>query len=653
MKKTYLIIWLLFLLVITSNAQKKRDFFTMVKGDSLVIFLTESTSANEVYNVYRKLDTGFVLLTKNEPIRAVLNPADARIILGADWDLISKAVDSENEVEVIRYIRSKTFRGALLSLISNNAAKVAGRWFLDTDIKQGNSYTYKLVFETVSGTKIDSLEKNVKADEITPNAPTDLKLTAGNKQIKLKWKYPAWEGSYKDIGFVYDVYRKEGNGKFRKVNENIIIRDDSSDPEYDDLWLEEGIKYSYKVTISDPIGNESKPSNIAEILLEDKTPPAIVNNVRSEAYRNGMRISWNMSTELDANGYYIYRARSLQGTFKKINKKIIHVDTPYYTDSTIVQKKQFFYAIRAVDKAGNIGKQSNPSSSYLADNFPPDTPTNLTYKIVNNKVELSWSKAKAKDLVGYNVYKSERSTGMKSRLTLTLLKRNKYIDKGEKEKGFGYGAKFYYSITAQDSSQNESEPLKIIVYVPDIEAPLPPNYFNVSSKGDYLFVNCGMSSSLDAAKYMLYRSTTTDKEIKLSEFTKAPFQFIDTTIVKGKSYIYSVSVIDTAGNLSKTSAQDTVVFADFTPPPAPLNVKAKIVNSKVELKWIESIDFDMAGYNIYRSNYPTGTFVLLNKKIIKENRYTDNSGNKSFYYRIKAVDTSGNESKYDKTISPK
>ncbi|MCF6268133.1 MAG: hypothetical protein L3J41_00285 [Melioribacteraceae bacterium] len=653
MNKTFLIIWLLLLLVITANAQKKRDFFTMVKGDSLAIFLTESTSANEVYNVYRKSDTGYVLLTKDKPIRAILNPADARIVLGSDWDFISKAVDSENEIEVVRQIRSKTFRGAILSLVSNNAAKVSGRWFVDRDIKQGSSYTYKIIFETMSGRIIDSLEKRVKAEQIIPNTPTDLELEGGNKQIKLEWNYPIWNGDFTDLGFTYNIYRKEGNGKFKKINENIIIRDDASTPEYDDLWLEEGVKYSYKVTISDPIGNESKASKVAEILLEDKTPPSIVSNVMAEAYQNGMQISWNMSTELDASGYNVYRSTSLQGTFKKINKILVPVDTPYYRDSTIAEKKQYFYTITALDKAGNEGKQSNPNSTYLEDNFPPDAPTNLTYKIVGNKVHFSWKDAKAKDIQGYNIYKSERAYGMKSRITLTPFKGNKYIDAGEEDKGFGYGAKFYYSVTTQDSSRNESDSLNIVVYVPDVEAPLPPVNFNVSSKGEFVFVDCGMSPSLDAASYILYKSESGMKEAKVTEFTEAPFQFIDTTIVKGKSYVYSVTVIDTAGNVSKTSVKDTVMFADYSPPPAPRNVKAKLVNGVVELKWVKSIDFDMAGYNVYRSDYPTGTFELLNKSIITDTTYTDNSGSKKYYYRIKAIDTSGNESKYDKTVSPK
>ncbi len=642
---------ILLLLSASMLGQAKREAFTMVKDNSLAIFLVEPLSANESYNVYRKTDTGFVLLTK-KPIVTVLDPSEAHGVLGTDWDVISKAIDSDNEIHILRQIRSNTFKGTVLSLISNRAAQVAGRWFLDTDIKQGSSYTYKLIFEE-SNEVTDSLLINVKAKTIFPKEPSNLKLTSGNKQIKLKWNYPKWKGNYSDIGFTYNIYRKEGNGSFKKVNKNIIIRDDASEPKYDDIWLKEGIKYSYKVTISDPIGNESKPSNIAEILLEDKTPPSIVTNVMAQEYKDGINITWSMSTQLDAKGYNVYRSTSLTGTFFKLTKKLIANDNPFFKDSTIAVKKQYFYSITAVDTAGNEGEQSNPISTYLRDDFPPDAPSNLSYKIVNSQVQLSWNPSKAKDIQGYHIYKSSRATGMKSRITLTPFVGNTYIDKGENNKGFGYGGKFYYTVSAQDSSGNESDSLKLTVYVPDVEAPFPPSDFNLDNKGDYVFVTCGMSPSLDADKYILSKGMLGERESIIAEFNKAPFSFVDTISTKGKSYFYSVSVVDTAGIISKEAVKDTVMFSDFLPPPAPRNIKARLINGKVHLTWVESIDFDMAGYNVYRAEYPTGDYKLLNKNLITETSFTDGNGNKEYFYRIRAVDTSGNESKYDETIQAK
>ncbi len=650
-RKFSVILVLLLLLSVSMLGQNKRKAFTMVKGNSLAIFLSNPLSSNESYTVYRKMDTGYVLLTQ-EPISPILDPLEARVVLGDDWEVISKAVDSDNEVFVSRQIRANTFKGAVLSLISNRAAQVSGRWFLDDKITKGNLYTYKLMFEK-SGIISDSLILTAKAEVTIPKSPSNLKLITEDKSIRLEWEYPKWNGDFSDIGFTYNVYRKKGNETFRKINESIIIRDDASKPEYEDVWLKEGVKYTYKVTIVDPIGNESRPTSEVSVVLKDKTPPAIVTNVVAQESKDGIRISWAMGTQLDIKGYNIYRATKLTGTFYKLTKRLVPVDTPFFKDSTITEKKQYFYTVTAVDSAGNEGKESNPISTYLKDDFPPNAPSNLSYKIINNQVQLSWIPSNSKDLAGYHVYRSRMATGMKSRITLRTFTGTTYIDKGEKNKGFGYGAKFYYVVTAQDSSDNESDSLKITVIVPDIEVPLPPVNFSLDNKGDYVYVNCGTSPSLDADKYILNKGVLGMQENKIAEFTKAPFSFIDTISTKGKSYFYSVSVIDTAGNMSKETIKDTIMFRDFSPPPAPRNVKARLVNGKVLLKWVESIDFDMAGYRVYRSDYPTGDYELLNKTLLTETSFADNSGTKKYFYRVKSVDTSGNESQYDETISVK
>ncbi len=645
------ILLLLLLMSVSVIGQLKREAFTMVKGNSLAIFLVNPLSANESYNVYRKTDAGFILLTQN-PITPILDQVEARVILDPDWDVLSKAVDSDNEVQVSRQIRSNTFKGAVLSLISNRAAVVAGRWFVDAKIKKGKSYTYKLVFKEFDKVT-DSLIVTARANSVIPKAPSNLELTTGNKVIKLKWNYPKWKGDYSDIGFTYSVYRKEGAGEFKRINKNIIIRDDATEPGYDDLWLKEGVKYYYKVTIVDPIGNESEATNVASVLLEDKTPPTIVTNVLAQETKDGINITWSMSTQLDVKGYYIYRSRSLTGTFVKLNKTPINFESPFFKDTTISVKVQYFYAITAVDTAGNEGEQSNPISTYLRDDFPPDAPSELSYKIIDSQVQLSWKPSKAKDVQGYHIYKSSRAIGMKSRITLTPFVGNTYIDKGENNKGFGYGGKFYYLISAQDSSGNESDSLKLTVFVPDVEAPLPPSDFNLDNKGDYVFVTCGMSPSLDADKYILSKGLLGKEDSIIAKFDKAPFSFVDTISTKGNSYFYSVSVIDTAGLISKETAKDTIMFSDFSPPPAPRNVRARLKEGKVLLTWVESIDYDMMGYNVYRSNLPTGDYKLLNKHLLTETSYTDEGGSKDYFYRVRAVDSSENESKYDETVPVK
>ena len=656
MKKIILLLIFTYLSVGTSYSQEKRDFFTMVKGDSLAIFLINPPSSNEEYNVFRQevgVDKEFILLTKKTPVKPVIDASEAKVILGFDYELIKKALNNASDFEILRTIRSGGFKGGLLSLISNKAAKVAGRWYLDENIKSGKTYEYKLVFENSSGVKTDSITKKIIAKEIIPNAPKSLVLEAGKKKIKVKWEYPAWNGDFSDLGFRYNVYRKVGAGSFEKINDEIIIRDDTSVPDFNDLWLQYGEKYSYYVKIVDPVGNESKASNIAELLLNDETPPSIVKGLTTEPYTNGIALTWDMSLELDAAGYYAFRSLGLDKKFKQITNELVAVDVPFFIDTTVSASTRYFYAVAAVDTAGNIGKQSNPISAYQEDKVPPSAPTNLSYTILNNMIELKWNKSESKDVKGYYVYRGEKEKVM-PRITHTPITTVAYSDSGYKGVGFGYGGKFIYKVSAVDFARNESEKVTLIVYAPDLVAPKPPTNFTVKNfNGRYIKLYCGGSPSLDDDIYTIYRSETGNKEGKLVEFTETPFNYKDTSVIKGRTYIYYATVIDTAGNISEPTKKDTIFFKDFSPPPKPGYASAKIVNGKVELKWSRVIDFDFVGFNVYRSDFPTGTFIKVNKEIVKENSFTDPLGTEKHFYRIRSVDTSGNESKYDETVSAK
>lgn len=654
MKSKFLLTWLVILTTV-SFGQSDRDFFTMFKGDSLAFFFLKPLGSNETLTVYRKTDTGYVNLTQDEPIRAILDDNAVPVLLGDNLERVQKALRTEDNMSILRALRSNTFRGTVLCLFIPNAAKISGRWFVDSGLSEGQKYNYKLVFQSILGDTLDIVEKTVTAKSIIPESPKNLTLEEGDKQITLKWKYPKWDGSFTDLGIRYNVYRKtKGERDFKIVNKKLIIRDDNIDPNYKDLWLDEGVSYTYYVTIVDPVGNESKPSKQVSLLLKDKTPPQIIDYISDESDTLGIYLTWTMSTALDAKGYYVYRSLGLSKEFKKITKDLIPADKPFFVDSLVYPNKQFFYSVTVVDTAGNESERSNPHGATYNDKIPPLPPEDVTFKVENGYVRLSWKKSKSKDVDGYFVYRGERKD-ITPKLTDLPLKATTYVDSGYAGRGFVNGGNIYYKVAAFDSSRNLSEMVEFTAYLPDTDKPFPPGNFSLQNyEGRYVEVYCGMSPSLDAVKYEVFRKEGNKAEPKkMGTFEKVPVYYRDTSVVKGVEYVYYAVAIDTVGNVSDPSPADTILFRDFSPPPAPRDVLAKDLNGKVELTWGEVFDFDMVGYNVYRSDFPTGTFKKINEKIITDLKYVDNSGNKNYFYRIKAVDTSGNESEYDKTVAPK
>jgi hypothetical protein len=74
----------------------------------------------------------------------------------------------------------------------------------------------------------------------------------------------------------------------------------------------------------------------------------------------------------------------------------------------------------------------------------------------------------------------------------------------------------------------------------------------------------------------------------------------------------------------------------------------------ISLVWLPNAESDLAGYYVYRSG-EEHHYQKLTQERITTASYTDSSveKGKTYYFRIKAVDTSGNESDYSEEVSDK
>jgi len=119
-------------------------------------------------------------------------------------------------------------------------------------------------------------------------------------------------------------------------------------------------------------------------------------------------------------------------------------------------------------------------------------------------------------------------------------------------------------------------------------------------------------------------------------------------------YHYRVNSKDASGNLA-TSGDFTFTTAapDTTPPAVPQGLKSTPGDSKVDLKWTANTEPDLAGYNVYESLSPGGTFAKLNTSLLTSVSYTQTNlvNGVAYWYQITAVDTSGNESGFSSLVS--
>lgn len=180
----------------------------------------------------------------------------------------------------------------------------------------------------------------------------------------------------------------------------------------------------------------------------------------------------------------------------------------------------------------------------------------------------------------------------------------------------------------------------------------------------------GGASSGKAAGFRIYRAevdpTTVQAAISNSSQAKliAPPAFLaqttetsyrDVTFQFGHTYFYTVRravQFGTATVEADDSAPAVLTAKDTFPPAAPQGVEAigepptNGAPASNELTWTINTEADLAGYNVYRSEQVGEPGQKLNTDLLLVPTFRDMSviPGKSYFYRVAAVDQSGNES---------
>ena len=122
----------------------------------------------------------------------------------------------------------------------------------------------------------------------------------------------------------------------------------------------------------------------------------------------------------------------------------------------------------------------------------------------------------------------------------------------------------------------------------------------------------------------------------------------------GSRSYYRVVAVDEHGQESAAATADAVRGADTTPPAKPIGLTSTGTPDGVFLDFDDNAEPDLAGYNVYRSTSATGTFAKLNGGTLRATSdFTDTAAaaGTAYFYRVTAVDQTGNESAVSSTVT--
>ena len=174
------------------------------------------------------------------------------------------------------------------------------------------------------------------------------------------------------------------------------------------------------------------------------------------------------------------------------------------------------------------------------------------------------------------------------------------------------------------------------------------NYFVYDvGNGSSVSLNWSPNNEPDLAIYKIYIGLASGSYNQT--FITADTSYEVNSLTEGTPYYIAVSAIDTDGNEGFLTERTVIPFSI---PLVPSNFVVTPKPQTIDLSWNKNRELDLAGYNIYRSESLSGSYLKINNTIYADTVYSDNSvsSGQYYYYFIKAVDNQLNESISTDTI---
>lgn len=639
------------------GAVTRARLWLVPKADTVFVFLVEAPGAG-----------GFVLARATpgekpetltvEPVRRERDPARLAARLGTDLPLVQRAVGAADEVELARRLSGDTFFGTVASALYRNVALAMGRLYIDTAVTVGAEYEYRVTFLRADGgadARRTPMVSRVRVTDSPLPPPLAPRLEGRDDRALLSWSYPRYAGDPRDRTIAFVVERAEAGGEFGRASLTPVIRNDALQRmSFADSGLRTGVRYRYRIRAIDIAGRQGAPSSEIAIATADRTPPATPEGLSLEAGDSRVLVRWRDGVEADLAGYRVERSLALDKPFTRLTRSLIQPGQTSFVDSAVTGPWQHFYRVVAVDSAGNVSLPTTALGASPTDRRPPAAPATIAATVARRRGSLRWAASPATDLLGYYVYRGT-TTDRLVRLTAQPIRVRQFVDSGFDGRGLAPGERYVVAVSAVDQSFNESARRDTVIEIPDDEPPLPPASVRaINVAGRAVDLTWSASPSHDAVTYIVSRLGADGAVRALGRFASSgELALRDTAaLVHGTWYRYRVIAEDGAGNRSGAT-MDSARFADGTPPSPTRHASAAMRPAGgVVLRWEPVIDDELRGFHVYRATIPTGVGERLNATPVADTSFVDPAGRAEHWYRVTAVDRSGNESSRSDAIQP-
>ncbi|QOX63706.1 S8 family serine peptidase [Anoxybacterium hadale] len=475
-------------------------------------------------------------------------------------------------------------------------ATATGTSYIDSGVKSGSSYWYKISATNGVGTSAQSGAVSVII--AIPGVPTGLTTSVTSaSQCTVKWSAVAGAVSY-------DVYRAtSATGTYTKLAT-------VTSASYVNSGLTKGSAYWYKVSATNGLGTSAQSGAASVTMGIPGVPGSLTTSITGSGQ---CTIKWSAAS--GAVSYDLYRATSSSGTYTKLTT----VTGTSYVNSGLTSGASYWYKVSAVNAMG-ASAQSAAASVKIA---IPAVPSGLAANVTGStQVTVKWSAASG--AASYDIYRATSASGSYTKLGAST--GTSYMDNGVKK-----GSSYWYKISAANAigASAQSGAASVTIAVPGVPTGLIASVTSTSQ------CTIKWSAVSGAVSYDVYRgASATGTYTKLTTVTGTSYG--DSGLKAGASYWYKVAATNAIG----TSAQSAASSVSLATPGVPAGLTAGVTgSSQCTVKW-NGVS-GAASYDVYRAPSASGAYTKL--ATVTTSSYADNAvaAGASYWYKISAANPLG------------
>ncbi|MEV6053845.1 PA14 domain-containing protein [Streptomyces sp. NPDC052107] len=417
--------------------------------------------------------------------------------------------------------------------------------------------------------------------------------------------------------------------------------------------------YYYEVRAYDKAGNESAGTADQGVTTVDTTPPAApagAGGWSMDPVRE-VTLSWSQNTEPDLAGYRVYRSTTWPVTAGPENQlggdTLLH--STWWTDRPPQTGDYYYYAVTAVDTAGNESAPSAVWQYYTRDETPPTYVPDVKAEDGERGVTLSWPWGpEGSGASRFLVYRDGHR--------LTEVAGTSYTDTDIER-----STTHTYAVQALDDAGNgapRSAPVTVR-HVGDYTPPPAVTGLTATPQGNGVLLDWDDSTADDVDHYEIHRGVYRDGAWTYTDITAGlAFGTVwsrnrDVSLPDGEHLRYVVVAVDRDGNALDTDASSAVEVTELDQMPAEtypeesggLRVRIDDTAQGPDIDAVHDDDDPKGtptGYYVYRWDRSAGAYVRLTDTPVgfRSFGYTDSGAPAAdtVFYKVTAVYGDGTES---------